>query len=266
MPDVTPLSEREKEILTLVASGMTNREIAQKLSISPNTVKVHLSNIFEKTGVASRTEATMYAIEHGIVDVPGAQGATQSNENNFLRFVTQFRWIWVAGLLLLSAILVTLIFNVFTPEEPSNPLSDLTFTERWQEFDALPEAKAGLAAVLYDGDIFAIGGQGAEGVSGEVFQYLQAEGKWETLEDKPTPVMDIEAILIGEKIYIAGGKTQDQMPTTVLEVFDPRHNTWEIGQDLPEPLSNYAAIEYQGELFLFGGWDGERILRNGLDL
>ena len=73
MPEGNTLSERELEILQLVARGLTNREIGQMLVISPNTVKVHLSNIYEKINVASRTEATLYGIEHGIVDVPGAE-------------------------------------------------------------------------------------------------------------------------------------------------------------------------------------------------
>src|SRR5687768_2580013 len=48
------LSEREREILRLVAGGLTNQQIANQLGISVNTVKVHLRNVFAKIGVASR--------------------------------------------------------------------------------------------------------------------------------------------------------------------------------------------------------------------
>src|SRR5262245_54068049 len=65
------LSEREREILCLVATGASNKEIAARLDISLNTVKVHLRNIFAKIGVASRTEATLFAIRQGLVEVPG---------------------------------------------------------------------------------------------------------------------------------------------------------------------------------------------------
>jgi DNA-binding NarL/FixJ family response regulator len=51
------LSEREAEVLGLVAQGMTNTQIAQRLTVSDNTVKFHLQNIYQKLGVANRTEA-----------------------------------------------------------------------------------------------------------------------------------------------------------------------------------------------------------------
>jgi DNA-binding NarL/FixJ family response regulator len=61
----TPLTEREREVLQLTAGGLTNREIGQQLSISARTVQVHLSNIFAKLEVGSRTEAVLYAVRQG---------------------------------------------------------------------------------------------------------------------------------------------------------------------------------------------------------
>jgi DNA-binding CsgD family transcriptional regulator len=61
------LTEREVEVLALVATGMTNRDIAEQLVISEKTVARHVSNIFTKIGVSSRAAATAYAYEHGVV-------------------------------------------------------------------------------------------------------------------------------------------------------------------------------------------------------
>ncbi|MGB9738563.1 kelch repeat-containing protein [Chloroflexus sp.] len=79
MTNESPISEREREILRLVATGATNQQIAVALNISVNTVKVHLRNIFAKIGVESRTEATVYAIRNGIVTV-GETGTVINDE------------------------------------------------------------------------------------------------------------------------------------------------------------------------------------------
>ena len=59
------LTQREMEVLRLAAKGMTNQEIAQELVISVRTVQVHLSNVFSKMGVGSRTEAVLLALREG---------------------------------------------------------------------------------------------------------------------------------------------------------------------------------------------------------
>jgi DNA-binding NarL/FixJ family response regulator len=62
-----PLSPREAEVLALVATGKSNRAIATQLFISEKTVARHISNIFTKLGLSSRSEATAYAFKHGLV-------------------------------------------------------------------------------------------------------------------------------------------------------------------------------------------------------
>jgi DNA-binding NarL/FixJ family response regulator len=61
------LSAREVEVLALVAKGKTNREISTALVISEHTVARHLQNVFAKLGVSSRTAASAFAFEHGLV-------------------------------------------------------------------------------------------------------------------------------------------------------------------------------------------------------
>jgi LuxR family maltose regulon positive regulatory protein len=74
-PLVEALSEREIEVLGLIASGLSNREIAQKLYLSNSTVKVHTYNIYRKLGVHSRTQAVAKARALGILteEMPGAR-------------------------------------------------------------------------------------------------------------------------------------------------------------------------------------------------
>ena len=62
----TPLSDREREVLTLIASGATNREIAERLYLSPHTVKEHASALYRKLGVKNRAEATRRAERLGL--------------------------------------------------------------------------------------------------------------------------------------------------------------------------------------------------------
>lgn len=62
------LSERELEVLALMVDGLTNRQIADALSISRSTVKFHVSSILAKLGVASRTEAVALAMQYGLVE------------------------------------------------------------------------------------------------------------------------------------------------------------------------------------------------------
>ena len=60
------LTAREVEVLRLLAGGMTDLQIAEKLVLSPRTVHAHISSIYSKLGVTSRSAATRYAIEHGL--------------------------------------------------------------------------------------------------------------------------------------------------------------------------------------------------------
>src|SRR2546428_716992 len=66
-PQARGLTKREREILALVAEGMSNREIAERLVLSPETVKSHVAAILEKLGVSDRTQAAIYAVRHGLV-------------------------------------------------------------------------------------------------------------------------------------------------------------------------------------------------------
>jgi DNA-binding NarL/FixJ family response regulator len=69
---VDSLTDREREVLVLVAKGLSNQQIADSLVISERTARTHVSNILGKLGVASRTQAALFAIREGIAPAPPA--------------------------------------------------------------------------------------------------------------------------------------------------------------------------------------------------
>ena len=64
-PSPNTLTDREQDVLRLLAQGMTNKDIAQSLFLSVRTIEAHLRNIYGKLSVASRTEAVLWAVQHG---------------------------------------------------------------------------------------------------------------------------------------------------------------------------------------------------------
>jgi NarL family two-component system response regulator LiaR len=68
-PTEDPLTEREVEVLRLVAQGLTNQQIGQKLVISERTAGTHISNILGKLHLANRTQAALYALREGLVSL-----------------------------------------------------------------------------------------------------------------------------------------------------------------------------------------------------
>jgi two-component system, NarL family, response regulator LiaR len=65
------LTKREKEILTLIVEGLSNKEIAKRLFLSNSTIQFHVSNILSKLGVSKRTEAAYLALKQKLVELPG---------------------------------------------------------------------------------------------------------------------------------------------------------------------------------------------------
>ncbi|MDQ0862072.1 response regulator transcription factor [Bacillus sp. V2I10] len=66
----TTLTEREKEVLFCLVEGLSNKEIAERLYISDKTVKIHVSKIFKKLNVKSRSQVVIHAVQHQLVPIP----------------------------------------------------------------------------------------------------------------------------------------------------------------------------------------------------
>lgn len=268
-------SEREVELLRLVATGASNKEIAQQLHISVNTVKVHLRNIFEKTGAASRTELAMLAVKRGLV-VGWSYGkgetlqtgeeieeeAAPSQRIPTLKSGNDLVWrrpVMIRLIVLISVIAAVSFAIWFGVRQlvPSRSIPKvLGETPRWQERAALPEARADTAVTVYDNHIYVIGGEATAGVTGAVDLYNPSTDTWESRSSKPLPVTEIRAEVLSGRIYIPGGKGVNGQPVNIVEVYDPIVDLWTVETPLPQPLSGYAMVAFEGDLYLFGGWNG----------
>jgi DNA-binding CsgD family transcriptional regulator/N-acetylneuraminic acid mutarotase len=288
-PETNALSERELDILRLVATGLSNKEIAQKLYISPNTVKVHLRNIFTKIGVLSRTEAALYAINHGLVKTsppaPSFSLPISTPEPSYEERAAEppqpktksrpaLKWVlFGSAALLLLALLVLGWARVdlyLNPEPTPQPTQVIAFfpllvsptstpLPRWQALPSMPTPRSKLAAVALNSLVYAIGGETAQGVSASLEIFDPASSTWTEGKSKPIPVSEIQAAVLGGKIYVPGGWQENGKVSQSLEIYDPLDDSWESGPDLPYPVSGYALAAFEGKLYLFGGWDGNTI-------
>ena len=288
------LSERELEILRLVATGASNKEIASKLFLSPNTVKVHLRNIFGKIGVQSRTEATMYAVRQGWVSVPAesreaeVEGLEPKPEASATTPVAAPRprrvgpplpWpqritLIVAAALVIAGLIGTWPRTTSVSGAPRSEFSDLPGANvpslasngdtRWQPGVPMPTPRGRLALGVWRSRLYAIGGITSGGVTGAVEIYDVSKNTWTTGMAKPTPVANIAAVLLNDKLIVPGGFTANGMPTSAVEVYDPEADQWSTGTALPVSVFAYALAVYDGKVYLFGGTDGRGYLNQML--
>jgi DNA-binding CsgD family transcriptional regulator len=297
MEDLGSLSDREIEVLKLVATGATNQQIARALVISPNTVKVHLRNIFEKLGVQSRTEATMEAVRRGLVAVPGAVAASQLEASSETpaaaggieaapalqprapvivelpvagrRPVAGWQRVYLlAAFLAVLAIALAPIWWQARSQTPTlSPLSDTgqiqvapaprSDVARWTAQAALPEGRSRLALATDGKKVYAVGGETAAGVIADMTVYDPQSNGWLPGPRKPTAVANVAAVYLNDRIYVPGGTTATGGVTNVFEVYDPKTATWEARALLPVPIAAYGLAALGGKIYLFGGWDGK---------
>jgi len=283
----TSLSERELQVLQMVATGASNQQIAQQLVISINTVKVHLRNIFEKLEVQSRTEASLRAIQLGWVSVSEESNSETgpSLAKTFLlsdpapRPLQQWQQFYLMAVLLLTLItLVTpLFFRVSASGKPYLPLvivandqlyqkaasptvstSNNGGASRWRPLNAMTVSRAGLGVAVFEDKIYAIGGvKSSDKATRFVEIFDPGPNSWEDGSAKPTAVTNIGGAVIADKIYVPGGCTNDREAIDILEIYQPRTDTWTEGPPLPQPRCGYGLTAWGDRLYLFGGWNGQ---------
>ena len=270
----TPLSERELEILRLVAQGKSNKEIASELFISINTVKVHLAKIFQRIGVASRTEATLYAIEHEHVENPNHTLVSPQEQQGEARVelvvpetvtveravvklkpgqvIRKFWWAFWLGLMVLASFTVAWDRGWIFPQPTPDPILAAMNEDRWKELAPMSVARANMAVTVYNNKIYVIGGETEEGVTGLTEVYDIATDTWARLPDKPTPVTNAKAVAVGGKIYVPGGRLAPHSNQNSFESYDILSKEWEQLKQIPVRFSEYELTLLDGNLILIG--------------
>lgn len=296
--NVHQLSEREQEILILVAQGASNKAIAQQLFISANTVKVHLHNIFSKIGANTRTEAALIAIRSGLyhpgdgssgngqAGAAGQAAADRAGDGLAVEAIGAptgtgptargWRgpaWLYAAGIVVLAGILF-IAYSLWQSRAEA-PQSSVTLVVnpnfQWENHPAPqvvgvpPEAGGNQTPTVAQAPAVAAAGGVIYLAGGERFQvYDPASQTWQDLPAKPTAALGFGAGMLDGRLYAPGGVNAAGEVLAVLEIYSPESGTWERGPDLPHPLSRYALAVSGGALYLFGGWDGQEAVNSVL--
>lgn len=294
-----PLSEREMDVVRLLATGASNSEIARDLIISPHTVKVHLRNIFEKLEVSSRTEASMVLVQRGWLTVPGVDVKVADSavveplpmpelppepppEPEALADLPPQLQRWQSFLLpvaILACLIVLFLPELTTQGYTSPPLlsdsaarrvgqPEIVLEPRWEERTPLAQARSRLAVVTIDTLLFAIGGEAAGGrIVNSVDAYDLQVNQWRTAAPLPTPLSNLAAAAFPPFVFVAGGNLPaaqvDAPPgfSDRLWRYTVATNRWDDAGKLPAPVAGAALVADGVALYLIGGWDGETMRR-----
>jgi DNA-binding CsgD family transcriptional regulator/N-acetylneuraminic acid mutarotase len=278
MPELgNPLTERELSILRLVATGVTNRQVAHRLDISTNTVKVHLRNVFTKIGAESRTEATMIAVREGWVAVDGPEKSPTGDDERTLSSAPTATLpvplpAFKRGALIAAALCavagIALTWprgddprqddSILPPRPPSEQTTPpaLSAVSVWHERAQMPTRRAYLALAVAGNRILAIGGQTPEGITTAVEIYDPREDLWSRGSSKPAGLLYAHAATIGTDVYVPGGCDEAGTPTHIVEVYDVVADSWREASPLPKARCAAALAAWEERLYLFGGWDG----------
>ena len=272
----SPLTKRETQILGLLARGMSNDDIAQELHISPNTVKVHVRNIFEKMGVQSRTEASIEAVKRGWVEVPGLSTEREQAKPPAWEPLRVEAPVWGWGVLLLLVVVV--FFMTFLPTQtfyatteapafttdislPRGAPSSRVDVARWSLLSPMPTARSRAASALLADGWHIVGGENATGDLSAHEVYNPAWDQWQTAPPRPIAARGAAAAGIDAMLYVAGG-CNGATALNRLDVFDIKTNIWQVAPPLPAPLCGLAMTSWEGRLYVFGGWDGDAVQDN----
>lgn len=225
------LSEREQQILVLVAQGMSNKQIALQLGISDNTVKVHLRNIFSKINVASRTEASLYAVRHGLLEV--APSSVVAPPPVVPRRLWRWWWVGAVVIVLLGVLGYWYTTAAVVPTQAATPT-------RWRQLSPLPVAVADVQLVSYRGALLAVAGQ-------EWWRLVGVDARWQALASLPCRMVQGRVWADGAGVWLVGCGDDG----AAVWFWDGQ--TWQARAAWPSRASIVTLTRVDGVLWVFAG-------------
>lgn len=209
--------------------------------------------------------------EQGVVTVPALQPDSSSVRAHAVpEIITRHSqrvlpvFAGVLGVVVIIAIAVTFLMrnSWFAPTSTVQPpiIAPSSTEPRWKTLTPLPSPRAGFALVAYAYDgrqyLYAMGGETNDGVSSEVIRFDLLTNTWVRLSSKPTAVTDVQSIVVGDRLYVPGGRLASGAISDRMEAYEPRRDRWITLAPLPGPRSGYALAVVEGKIYMFGGWDG----------
>lgn len=243
----TPLSDRELQILRLVAEGFSNRQIAGQLDISENTVKVHVRNIFGKIQVASRTEASMYAVRNGLIaDIAPVvdEGADVLDQPEVLpphmSMRTGRRWLIGVGLIALVGALGGVSWWWSTRDVyQARPIEQPSAAQRWRQLAPLPTVAPGVQLVTAAGRLYALGGA----LGQTVLQYNPSRDDWVASDLLPLQMLAPLSWSDASGVWV--------IDTVTRQIWMWDAQVWRPQGMLPDDVVPVALARVAGNLVLF---------------
>lgn len=244
-----PLSERELDVLKCIVEGASNREVALQLSISPNTVKVHIRNIFTKLGVSSRTEATTAALQQGLVTLPGiettAEAAPPPLEDSSPLSGDD-----------LADDEEDLLAEPPLPVTPAEPPPAGTRPRWWVWVGAglslVFVVIIGLVLLLGSDALSALQPTPAVTPTAERFVETPLAESWSLSRPMPQVRANMASAAVGLDVYQIGGETAEGVSNSV-DIYAVHEYRWRVGAPKLTAVADAAAAVLAGEIYVIGG-------------
>lgn len=256
-----PLTERELEVVRLLATGISNKEIAAQLHVSPNTVRVHLRNIFTKLEAQSRTEVTMIAVRNGWVEMPA-----QATPGVPVAHADSTALGAVAALepppdaLQAAPIALQPAPSRAQPAPVAPNPQPLPSPALWQRIASLVALAAIvlLTVILLQRPTVEAGSTlndlaPADGSSDPAIVALPVESsRWHPRASIRTARMRPAVAVAGDDVYVVGGEV-GRAPSGEVLIYDPQRDAWREAASKPTPVMNAGAAVIGDVLYVPGG-------------